>query len=109
MPGRLPKKPSPPLFSITGCGKRHQDILPAPLFAIFHTSGLLPLPESEIRAGKLLVDPGHLQEELLGVAPTIVTEKARRNLPGVDRALQKNTHIADEHAKNLPEASVSLK
>jgi hypothetical protein len=65
-----PKKPSPPLFSITACGKRRQDLLPAPYLPYF-----LSLPESEIRAGKLLVDPGHLQEELVGVAPTIVTEK----------------------------------
>jgi hypothetical protein len=37
--------------------------------AIFYTSGLLSLPESEIRAGKLFVDPGHLQEELVGGSP----------------------------------------
>jgi hypothetical protein len=68
-----PKKPSPPLFSINGCEKRHQDVLPAPFFTIFHTSDLLSLPESEIRAGKLLVDPGHPQEELVGVTPIIFT------------------------------------
>ena len=28
----LPKKQSQPLFSITGCGKRHKDVLPAPFF-----------------------------------------------------------------------------
>jgi hypothetical protein len=65
--------------------------------------------ESEIRAGKLLVDPGHLQEELVGGRPHHRYRKARRRRPGVDRALQKNTRIADEHAKILPEASVSLK
>jgi hypothetical protein len=54
-----PKKPSPPLFSVTGCEKRRQDVLPAPFFAIFHTSDFLSLPESETRAGKLHVDPGH--------------------------------------------------
>jgi hypothetical protein len=99
-----PKKPTPSLCSITGCGKRRQDVLPAPLFAIFRTSSLLSLPESEIRGGKLLVDPGHLQEELVGVAGYI---RARHRC-WVDRALQK-THIADDHAKKLPEASVSLK
>ncbi len=104
-----PKKPLTPLFSITGCGKRWQDVLPAPLFAIFCTSGLLSLHESEIRAGKLLVDPGHLQEELVGGRPHHRYRKARRSRPGVDRAPQKNTRIADEHAKILPEASVSLK
>ncbi len=82
---------------------------PAPLFAIFRTSGLLSLHESEIRAGKLLVDPGHLQEELVGGRTHQRYRKARRRHPGVDRALRKNTHIADEHAKILPEASVSVK
>ncbi len=64
-----PEKPSPPLYSITSCEKRHQDVLPAPFFAIFHTSDLLSLPENEIRAGKLLFDPGHPQEELVGGRP----------------------------------------
>jgi hypothetical protein len=86
------KKPSPTLFSITGCEKRHQDVLPAPFFAIFHTSDLLSLPESEIRAGKLLVDPGHPQEELVGGRPHHHYIKARCRRPRVDRALQK-THI----------------
>ena len=104
-----PKKPSPPLFPITGCGKRRKDVLPAPFFAIFHTSDLLSLPESEIRAGKLLVDPGHPQEELVGGRPHHHYIKARRRRPRVDRALQKNTHIADDHAKKLSEGSVSLK
>ncbi len=35
--------------------------------------------------------------------------KACRRCPGVDRALQKDTPIADDHAKKLSEASVSLK
>ena len=92
-----PKKPSPPLFSITCCGKRHQDVLPAPFFAIFHTSDLLFLPESEIRAGKLRVDPGHPQEELVGGCPHHHYIKARRRHPRVDRVLQKNIQIADDH------------
>jgi hypothetical protein len=104
-----PKKPSPPLFSITGCEKRHQDVHPGPFFAIFHTSDLLPLPESEIRAGKLLVDPGHPQEELVGGRPRHHYIKARRRHLRVDRALQKNTHTPDNPAKKLPEASFSLK
>jgi len=94
-----PKKLSPPLFSITGCEKRHQDVLPAPFFAIFHTSDLLSLPESEIRAGKLRVDPGHPQEELVGARPHHHYIKACPRRPRVDRALQKNTGIADDHAK----------
>jgi hypothetical protein len=59
------------------------------IIAVFHTTGLLSLPQTEIRAGKLLVDPGHR--------------------PVVDRALQKNTHIADDHGKKLPKTIVSLK
>jgi hypothetical protein len=106
---QAPKKLSPPLFSITDCEKRHQDVLPAPFFAIFHTSDLLFLPESEIRAGKLRVDPGHPQEELVGGLPHHHYIKARRRHPRVDRALQKNTHTPDNHTKELPEASFSLK
>jgi len=59
-------------------------------------------PESEIRAGKLLDDQGHLQEELVGGHPHHHYIKACCRLPRVDRALQKNTHIADNHAKKLP-------
>ncbi len=104
-----PKKPSLPLFSITGCGKRRQDVLPAPLFSIFHTSGLSSLLKSEIRAGKLLVDPGHPQEELVGGLPHHHYIKAFLRCPRVDRALQKSTHTSDNHAKKLLEASFSLK
>jgi hypothetical protein len=35
--------------------------------------------------------------------------KACYRRPWIDRALKKNTHIADDHAQKLPEASVSLK
>ncbi len=105
----LPRKPSPPLFSITGCGKRRPDVVPAPLFAIFCTSSLLSLSESKIRDGKLLVDPRHLQEEGVGGCPHHHYRRARIHCPRVDRALQKNTNIADDHDKKLPEASISLK
>jgi hypothetical protein len=104
-----PNKPSPPLFSKTGCEKRHQNVLPAPFFAIFHTSDLLSLPENEIRAGKLLVDPGHPQEELLGGRPHHRYIKSCRRRPRVDRALKTNTHTADNHANKLLESSFSLK
>jgi hypothetical protein len=76
---------------------------------ISHTIGLSSPPKNEIRAGKLLVDPGHLQEELLGGHPHHHYIKACPSCPVVDRALQKNTLIADEHAKISSEASVSLK
>jgi hypothetical protein len=59
------------------------------IFAIFHTSDLLSFPESEIRAGKLRVDPGHPQEELVGGGPHHHNIKDRRRRPRVDRALQK--------------------
>jgi hypothetical protein len=104
-----PKKPLPPLFSKTGCKKRLQNVLPAPFFVIFHTSDLLFLPKSEIRAGKLLVDPGHPQEELVGVRPHHRYIETRHCHPRVDRARQKNTHTAENHAKKLPEARIFLK
>jgi hypothetical protein len=63
---------------------------------MFHTSGLLYLPQSEIRASKLFVDPGHLQEEHVGGHP-----HPRPRCPVLDRALQKNTHMADDHGKKL--------
>jgi hypothetical protein len=81
---------------------------PSSTFCIFHTSGLLSPPESEIRSGKLLDDQGHLQEELVGGCPHHYIKACCRG-PRVDRALQKNTHIADDHAQTLPEESVSLK
>ncbi len=65
--------------------------------------------KSEIRAGKLLVVPGHPQEELVGGRPHHRYIKARRCRPWVDRALQKNTHTAENYAKKIPEASISLK
>jgi hypothetical protein len=81
---------------------------PSSIFCIFHTSGLLSPPESEIREGKLLDDQGHLEEELVGGRPHHRYIKACCRRPRVFRALQKK-HIADDHAKKLPEASVSLK
>jgi hypothetical protein len=82
---------------------------PSSIFCVFHTSGLLTPPKKEIRAGKLLVDPEHLQEGLVGGHPHHRYIKACRRRPRVDRALKKHTHIADDHAKKLSEASVSLK
>jgi hypothetical protein len=58
-------------------------------FFKFHTDGLLTLPKKEIRAGKLLVDPGHLQEGLVGGHPHHRYIKACRRRPRVDRALKK--------------------
>jgi hypothetical protein len=61
-------------------------------FSNFHTIGLFSPPKNEIRAGKLLVDPGHLQEELLGVHPHHHYIKACPSCHVVDRVLQKNTY-----------------
>jgi hypothetical protein len=68
----------------------------------------LSLTKNDIRAGKLLVDPGRLQEEFVGGRPHNCYRKARQRRPRIDGALQKKTLIADDHAKKLPEASVSL-
>jgi hypothetical protein len=82
---------------------------PSTIIAVFHSSGLLFLPKSEIRAGKLLVGPGHLQEEHVGGHPNHRYIKAHCRHPVKDRKLQKNTHIADNHGKKLPETIISLK
>jgi hypothetical protein len=86
----LPKLPSSLLFSIIGIGKGRQDVLPAP-------TDLLSLPQNKIRAGKLLIDSGHLQEEHLGGCPHYRYTIARHPGPVVDRVLQKKTQIADDH------------
>jgi hypothetical protein len=67
----------------------------------FTPATFFSLPKSEIRAGKLLVDPGHPQEELVGGRPHHRYIKTRRCRPRVDRALQKNTHTAENHAKKI--------
>jgi hypothetical protein len=82
---------------------------PNSIIAVFHTSDLLFLPQSEIRAGKLLVGPGHLQEEGVGGRPHHRYRRACCHHPVADRLLPKNTHVADEHSKILPETFVSLK
>jgi hypothetical protein len=65
---------------------------PSAIIAVFHTSGLLFLPKSEIRAGKILVGPGHLQEGHVGGQPHHSYIKAHCRCPVEDRMLQK-THI----------------
>jgi hypothetical protein len=37
---------------------------PSLIIAVFHTSDLLFLPQSEIRAGKLFVDPGTFKKNM---------------------------------------------
>ncbi len=50
---------------------------------------------------KRLVDPGHHQEELAGGRPHCRYRRTCRCYPGVDRVQQKNTPIADDHAKKI--------
>ncbi len=99
--------PLPPLFSVIGSGKKRLRCSPSAIIAVFHTSSLLFLPKSEIRAGKILVGPGHLQEELIGGHPHHCYMKAHYRHPVEDRTLQKNTHIADNRGKKLPETIFS--
>ncbi len=63
---------------------------------VFHTTGLLSLPQNKIRAGKLLIDSVHLQEERLGGRPHYRCRRARRHRRVVDRVLKKNTQIAHD-------------
>jgi len=68
------------------------------IIAVFHTNDFLFLPQSEIRAGKLLVCPGHLQEEGVGGHPHHRSRRACCHHPVADRLLPKNTHVANEHS-----------
>ncbi len=74
------------------CWKKVSVCFPSSFIAKFYTNGLLSLPQSEIRAGKLLVDPGHLQELHVVGRPHNRYRRARRHCSVVDRALQKNTY-----------------
>jgi hypothetical protein len=68
------------------------------MFSQLHNcTGLLSLPQNKIIAGKLLIDLVHLQEEHLGGRPHYRYRRACRHRRVVDRVLQKNTQIADDH------------
>ncbi len=108
LPGQRPKSHRRLYFQKMAVEKASR-CSPSSIFCIFHTSSLLTPPKKEIRAGKLLVDPGHLQEGLVGGHPHHRYIKACCRRPMVDRVLKKSTRIADDHAKKLSEASVSLK
>ena len=109
LPGRRPKSHRHLYFQLLAVEKVVKMFSQLHFLPYFTPATFFSLPESEIRAGKLLVDPGHLQEELVGGCRHHHYIKACRRRPKVDRALQKNKSIADDHAKKLPEASVSLK
>ncbi len=68
-----PKKPSPPLFSTTGCRKKHKDVLPAPFFAYFTPSAFYILLKVKSELASCLLTQGTFKKSLQGVAPTIVT------------------------------------
>jgi hypothetical protein len=80
--------------------KRASRCSPSSIIAIFHITGLLSLPQNKIRAGKLLTDSGHLQEEHLGGHPHHCYRRARRHRPVEDRVLQKNRKLLMTMAKN---------
>jgi hypothetical protein len=56
-----------------------------------------------------LASSAHLQEECVGGPLHHHYKRAHHHCPVVDRVLQKNTHIADDHGKKLPKTIVSLK
>jgi hypothetical protein len=68
-----PKKPAVPLFSITGCGKRRQDVLPAPFFAHFTPAAYYLLLKVKAELESCLLTQGTFKKSLSGVAPNIVT------------------------------------
>jgi hypothetical protein len=70
------------------------------IIAIFHTTGLLSLPQNKIRAGKLLIDSVHLQEERLGGRSHYRYRRARRHRPVVNKVLQKIYKLPMTMAKN---------
>jgi hypothetical protein len=70
-----PKKPSLPLFPITGCEKRGKDVLLAPFFAYFTPSAFYLLLKVKPELAKCLLTQDTFKKSLYGVAPTIVTLK----------------------------------
>ncbi len=87
-----PKKPSPLLFSITGCVKRSQNVLPAPFFAYFTPAAFYLLMKVKSELASCLMTKGTFKKSLQGVAPTIIIYiKACCCLPRVERC--KKTHI----------------
>ncbi len=68
-----PKKPSPSLFSITGYGKRRQDVLPAPFFTYFTPAVFCLLLKVKSELASCLMMKGTFKKSLQGVTPTIIT------------------------------------
>jgi hypothetical protein len=59
-----PKKPSPPLFSITDCGKRGKDVLPAPFFAYFTPPAFYLLLKVKSELASCLLTQGTFKKSL---------------------------------------------
>ncbi len=61
---QAPKKISPPLFSITGCVKRSQNVLPAPFFAYFTPAAFYLLLKVKSELASFLMTKGTLKKSL---------------------------------------------
>jgi hypothetical protein len=59
-----PKKPLPPLFSITGCGKRRKDVLPGPFYAYFTPSAFYLLLQVKLELASCLLTQGTFKKSL---------------------------------------------
>jgi hypothetical protein len=59
-----PKKISPPLFSIAGCVKRSQNVLPAPFFAYFTPTAFYLLLKVKSGLASLLMTKGTFKKSL---------------------------------------------
>jgi hypothetical protein len=59
-----PKKPTPPIFPITDCGKRHKDVLPAPFFTYFTPSAFYLLLEVKSELASCLLIQGTFKKSL---------------------------------------------
>jgi hypothetical protein len=58
------KKPSPPVFPITGCGKRRKDVLPAPFFAYFTPLAFYLLLKVKSELASYLLTQGTFKKSL---------------------------------------------
>jgi hypothetical protein len=67
------KKPSPPLFPITGCEKRCKDVLLVPFFGYFIPSAFYLLLKVKSELASCLLTQDTFKKSLKEVAPTIVT------------------------------------
>ncbi len=69
------KLPTPPLFSITGSGKRRQDVLTARLLPYFPPATFNFFLKVKSELASCLLTQGTFKKKVQGVAPTIATEE----------------------------------